>query len=158
VEFIQQSGIVTAMVGLLNAPPATRLYERMKREGRLLRETTGDNVDGTTNFVPRMSVDTLREGYRSILRRLYAPGPYYERVRTFLREYHPPALRFSFDWRNLRAFAHSSIRLGVFGRERWHYWQLLLWTSVRRPALLRMAVSFAIYGHHFRRICDSVGA
>jgi radical SAM superfamily enzyme YgiQ (UPF0313 family) len=43
VEFIQKSGIVTAMVGLLQAPPGTRLYERMQKEGRLVNEMSGDN-------------------------------------------------------------------------------------------------------------------
>jgi radical SAM superfamily enzyme YgiQ (UPF0313 family) len=158
VEFIQKSGIVTAMVGLLNALPATRLYERMEREGRLLRETTGDNVDGTTNILPRMSMAMLREGHRSILRRIYAPGSYYRRVRTFLREYHPPRPQFSLDWRSLWALSYASVRLGLLGRERFHYWGLLVWTAFRRPALLQTAVTLAIYGHHFRRVCDALGA
>ena len=155
-DLIQRSGIVTAMVGLLNAPRGTRLYERLEREGRLLGEMTGDNVDGTTNFVPRMSMETLREGYRDLLSRLYAPGPYYQRIRTFLREYRAPKMALSFDWRNLRTFALSSIRLGVFGRERFHYWGLLLWTSFRRPTLFRAAVTLAIYGHHFRKTCEAL--
>ena len=158
VEFIQQSGIVTAMVGLLNAPPATRLYERMKREGRLLGETTGDNVDGTTNFVPRMSIETLRDGYRTILRRIYAPDSYYRRVRTFLREYRPPRTPFHFGWRNAWALSYANVRLGLIGRERFQYWGLLAWTFFRRPALLETAVTLAIYGHHFRRISDTLGA
>jgi len=158
VEFIQKSGIVTAMVGLLNALPATRLYERMEREGRLVRDTTGDNVDGTTNIVPRMSMEMLREGHRSILRRIYAPDSYYRRVRTFLREYHPPKVKLSLDWRDAWALAYANLRLGVIGRERFHYWGLLLWTSFRRPALFQTAVTLAIYGHHFRRVCDALGA
>ena len=158
VEFIQKSGIVTAMVGLLNAAPDTKLYARLQREGRLLGEMTGDNVDGTTNFVPRMSAETLHAGYRDVLRRLYAPGSYYRRVRTFLREYHPPRVAIALDWRNTWAFAYSSLRLGVIGRERFHYWHLLLWTTVRRPALLRVAVTLAIYGHHFRRTAEALGA
>jgi len=158
IEFIQKSGIATAMVGLLNAAPQTRLYERLKREGRLLGEMTGDNVDGTTNFVPRMSAEALREGYRNVLSHLYAPGAYYRRVRTFLREYHPPKVAISLDWRNLWAFAYSSLRLGVLGRERFHFWHLLVWTVCRRPALFRVAVTLAIYGHHFRRTCAALGA
>jgi hypothetical protein len=91
------------------------------------------------------------------MRRLYAPGPYYQRVRTFLREFHPPKAAASFRWSDLRILAHSSLRLGVFGRERAHYWGLLLWTSCRRPALLHLAVTSAIYGQHFRRTCEALG-
>jgi radical SAM superfamily enzyme YgiQ (UPF0313 family) len=157
IEFIQKSGIVTAMVGLLNAFPQTKLYERLKREGRLLGQTSGDNVDGTTNFIPRMDVEKLREGYKEIMRRIYAPGPYYKRVRTFLREYRAPKVSLTLDWRNLMAFAHSSIRLGLFGRERFHYWGLLVWTFFRRPAHFQLAVTLAIYGHHFRKTCEALG-
>ena len=157
-EFIQRSGIMTAMVGLLNAPRGTRLYARLEREGRLTGQSTGDNVDGNTNFVPRMSIDTLREGYMNLLRRLYAPGPYYQRVRTFLREYRPPKSAASkASWSQLGTFVRSSLRLGVFGRECVHYWGLLLWTLCRRPALFRLAVTSAIYGHHFRRTCEALG-
>jgi radical SAM superfamily enzyme YgiQ (UPF0313 family) len=157
-EFIQKSGIVTAMVGLLNAPRGTRLYKRMEREGRLIGQTTGDNVDGSINFVPRMSIDTLREGYANLVRHLYSPGPYYQRVRTFLREYRPPKVTASFSsWSHIGTFARSSLRLGVFGRECVHYWGLLIWTLFRRPALFRLAVTSAIYGHHFRRTCEALG-
>lgn len=157
IDFIQKSGIVTAMVGLLNALPDTKLYQRLKREGRLVSETSGDNMDGTTNFIPRMDMEKLREGYKEILRHIYAPGPYYQRVRTFLREYHPPKMTISINWQNLCAFIHSSLRLGVFGSERFHYWQLLLWTFFRRPAAFQMAVTLAIFGHHFRKTCEVIG-
>ena len=54
IKFIQESGVVAAMVGLLNAAPKTRLWQRLKMENRLLVETTGDNTDGTINFIPKM--------------------------------------------------------------------------------------------------------
>jgi radical SAM superfamily enzyme YgiQ (UPF0313 family) len=157
VEFIQKSGIVTAMVGLLNALPDTKLHARLEREGRLVGHSTGDNVDGTTNFTPRMSMEQLVEGYRSILRRIYAPKPYYERVRTFLREYRRPRVSAPLSWRHGFALAWSSVRLGLFGRERLHYWRLLVWTLFHRPALLQLAVTLSIYGHHFRKCCDAMG-
>ncbi len=157
-EFIQKSAIVTAMIGLLNAPRGTRLHERLGREDRLLGRITGDNADGTMNFVPRMNWDTLRDGYRDLVRGIYAPGAYYRRVRAFLREYDPPRIEVSMDWAGLAAFARSVVGLGVFGRERFHYWSLIFWTSFRRPTLLRMAIVLAIYGHHFRKIYARVGA
>ena len=158
IDFIQKSGIVTAMVGLLSAPPGTKLYARLQREGRLAGPSTGNNSDGTTNVVPRMGIEKLRAGYERILQHIYAPGPYYQRVRTFLREYHPPQIRTAMSWRNLSAFLHSTFRLGIIGRERFHYWGLLFWTSFRRPRLLPLAVTLAIYGHHFRRTSATVRA
>jgi len=100
-----------------------------------------------------MNRDTLQEGYRKLLEHLYAPGPYYSRIRTFLREYRPPTIRGSLNWRRLLAFAQANLRLGVFGRERFHYWGLLVWTALRRPSLVPLAVTLSIYGHHFRKTC-----
>jgi len=155
-EFIQSSGIVTAMIGLLNAPRGTKLHERLTREGRMAGDITGDNIDGTMNFIPHMNWDTLRDGYRNLLHVIYAPGPYYQRVRAFLREYHPPRISVSVNWAGLEAFGRSILHLGIFGRERFHYWGLLLWTFFRRPALFRLAVTLAIYGHHFRKVTTRI--
>ncbi|MBM4030556.1 MAG: DUF4070 domain-containing protein [Planctomycetes bacterium] len=154
IAFIQQSGIVTAMVGLLEALPGTRLFERLKREGRLRGTTSGDNVDGDTNIVPRMSLEALRDGYRRILRRIYSPKHYYARVKTFLREYRPRKLKGRVTFGDLRALARSVVRLGIIGRERFHYWRLLAWTLLHRRHLLPVAVTLAIYGHHFRKVCE----
>lgn len=153
IDFIQKSGIVTAMVGLLQAPVGTRLYKRLQREGRLVGNMSGD-TDGTTNIIPRMELKALYEGYKNIVGQLYSPKNYYQRVKTFLREYKAPKVEIPLDFQRFLAFFRSSIRLGVFGKERFQYWKLLTWTLVRRPALLPLAITFAIYGHHFRRICE----
>lgn len=154
IDFIQRSGIVTAMVGLLQAPSGTRLYERMKQCGRLCAVSTGDNVDGTTNILPLMGTDTLKDGYRYMLNHLYAPRQYYRRLRTFLREYRPPKARTPLRAMHILALLRSFYRLGILGRERLHYWGLLLWTPFRRPRLFPLAVMLAIYGYHFRKVCE----
>jgi radical SAM superfamily enzyme YgiQ (UPF0313 family) len=158
IDFIQKSGIVTAMVGLLQAPPGTRLYERLKQEGRLLDRISGDNVDGTTNIIPKMSLDTLREGYKDIMQRIYAPAHYYQRVKTFLREYKGPKIKLPLDFERVMAFFRSIFRLGILGQERVYYWKLLLWTLFHRPRLFPEAVTFAIYGYHFRKVSEMVVA
>jgi hypothetical protein len=154
IEFIQKSGIATAMVGLLQAPPGTRLFDRLRAEGRIAGFASGDNVDGTTNIVPRMPLRTLRDGYQRILMHIYSPKHYYQRVKAFLREYGAPTARTPLSWRRLAAFAYSMLRLGIVGRERWHYWKLLTWTIFRRPRLLPQAVTLMISGHHFRRVTE----
>ena len=153
IDFIQKSGIVTAMVGLLNAPPGTRLYERMREEGRLLIDViSGDNADGTTNILPRMGVDELRDGYRNLMQYIYSPKHYYKRAMTFLREYKKPNVRTPLDFQRLLAVLRSSVRLGIFGKERFQYWKVLTWTLFFRPQLLTLNITLAIYGHHFRKI------
>lgn len=154
IEFIQQSGIVTAMVGLLQAPAGTRLFERLHRENRLRGSMTGDNVDGTTNIIPRMNMEVLHRGYQSVVRYLYTPKNYYARVITFLREYKVPKVSIPIDLQYIRAFFRSIYQLGIVGKERLHYWKLVFWTLFRRPKLFPLAITLAIYGYHFRQVVD----
>ncbi len=152
IDFIQKSGIVTAMVGLLQAPLGTRLHERLSREGRVLSQMSGDNVDGSTNIIPRMGLKPLQEGYRKLLGQIYAPKFYYERIRTFLREYHPPKIRIHLDPQYLLALLRSIYQLGIRGVERVHYWRLFFWTLFRRPRLFPLAITLAIMGFHFSQV------
>lgn len=152
IDFIQKSGVVTAMVGLLQAPPGTRLHARLAREGRLVNEMSGDNVDGSTNIIPAMGLAVLREGYRKMLEQIYAPGNYYARVRIFLREYQPPQVRMHLEAQYILAFGRSIYQLGIRGIERVHYWRLFFWTLFRRPRLFPIAITLAIYGFHFRQV------
>jgi radical SAM superfamily enzyme YgiQ (UPF0313 family) len=154
VDFIQKSGIVTAMVGLLQAPLGTRLYDRMQKEGRLTDEFSGDNVDGSTNIIPKMGLATLREGYRKLLSQIYAPKFYYERVLTFLREYPSPLIRVHIEPQYILALGRSIYHLGIRGVERVEYWKLFFWTLFRRPRLFPVAITLAIMGFHFRQVIE----
>jgi radical SAM superfamily enzyme YgiQ (UPF0313 family) len=154
IDFIQKSGIVTAMVGLLQAPFGTRLYERMQKEGRLVDEFSGDNVDGSTNIIPKMGLAPLRKGYREIVSHIYAPRHYYERVLTFLREYQPSKIKVHLEPQYILALLRSMYQLGIRGVERIQYWRLFFWTLLRRPRLFPLAITFAIYGFHFRQVIE----
>ncbi len=156
ISFIQTSGIVTAMVGLLNAPPGTRLHRRLKGENRLLSDFSGDNTDCSINFVPKMNYETLMSGYREIISTIYTPKRYYERLKTFLKEYKPrrgKAIRPQFG-RHLQPFAKSMWFLGIKEKGRGHYWRLLAWTLVRCPRSFPISVTLAIYGYHFRKVAE----
>ena len=158
-RFIQESGIVTAMVGLLNAPRGTRLYERLIKEGRLLSDISGDHMDLSMNFIPKMNREMLLSGYRRILDTIYSPTCYYERVRRFLAEYAPArksTFRFHFSY--LHAVLRSVLVLGIVGKGRFSYWKLILWSLFRRPRLVPLAMSLAICGFHFRKVsCQETG-
>lgn len=153
IAFIQESGIATAMVGLLNAPKGTKLYHRLQREGRLVKAVTGDNTDFSINFVPRMNPEALMSGYRRIVETIYAPKHYYARVREFLRVYQPrKSKKVRLRWSYAKAGIRSVVRLGIIGRERYQYWKLFFWSLLFRPRLLPMAITLSIYGFHFRKI------
>jgi radical SAM superfamily enzyme YgiQ (UPF0313 family) len=155
IAFIQNSGIVTAMVGILNAPRGTRLHQRLVEEGRLLGSSTGDNTDLSLNFIPRMNADALLEGYKKVVGTIYSPKEYYARALQFLRTYRPLHRRGArIRARHLVALSKSVVFLGVVGKERFYYWKLFFWSLFRRPVLFPMAITYAIYGFHFRKIFE----
>lgn len=157
INFIQHSGIVTAMVGLLNAPTGTRLYHRLKQENRLTRKFQGNNTDISMNFMPKMEYETLITGYRRIINTIYSPKEYYDRIYTFLREYQPAfKKKVSLNRGQVNAFIKSLWILGIKRKERIHYWKLLLWTLFRRPRFFVLSVTLAICGFHFRQVAENI--
>lgn len=157
IAFIQKSGIVTAMVGLLNAPKGTELHKRMVSEGRLLSHFTGSNTDFSMNFIPAMEMETLMKGYQQIVRTIYSHKAFYERTMTFLRTFDPKKEKiFHFNPNSLRALLRSMVKLGVIGKGRIYYWKLLFWTLFRKPKFFSLAVGFAIYGFHFHKVANEV--
>jgi len=155
IKFIQKSGIITAMVGLLNAVRGTRLYQRLEQEKRLIKSFSGNNTDFSLNFIPKMNSKTLLAGYKKIIKTIYAPKYYYRRVKTFLGEYRPLTKnRGQFKLCYLMALLKSVLRLGILGKERWYYWGLFFWTLSTRPKLFPLAITFSIHGFHYRKIFE----
>jgi len=160
INFIQKSGIVTAMVGLLNAPPGTRLYHRLKKENRLLPYGSGDNTDGTMNFIPKMNQETLITGYKNVVKTIYSAKPYYERIKTFLEEYKPQKPRKAAEGKihfyEIKALIKSMWVLGVKEKGRRHYWGLFSSTLLRKPRLFPLFVTLTVYGFHFRKVAEKI--
>jgi len=154
-DFIQKTGIVTAMIGLLHALPGTRLHKRLGEEKRLLQTSTGDNVDGTLNFIPRMDREKLIRGYRALLKSAYSPKNLYQRIAMFLQEYQPPK-RTSIHLCDLVSFLRSIWYLGIRGKHRGHYWRLLTTSLVRCPRAFTAAITQAILGHHLHVVAGKV--
>jgi radical SAM superfamily enzyme YgiQ (UPF0313 family) len=158
ISFIQESGIATAMVGLLNAPRGTRLFQRLTSEGRLLKDVTGDNTDFSMNFIPKMNQDSLMNGYQRVVDTIYSPKHYYPRVMQFLREYKRPVRNkpSHLNLGGVKALLRSMLYLGVIGKERFHYWKLFFWSLFTRPRLFPLAITLTIYGFHFRKIFQKI--
>jgi radical SAM superfamily enzyme YgiQ (UPF0313 family) len=155
IQFIQQSGIVTAMVGLLNAPRGTKLYRRLKNENRLLNYVSGNNTDFSMNFIPKMNLEDLLKGYQKVVRTIYSQKYYYERVLTFLKNYKPLGkTNIKIHLCDLAAFIKSIWRIGIIDKGRIYYWKLIFW-AIRRPRHFHLAVTLAIYGFHFRKMFES---
>lgn len=155
-KFIQESGIVTAMVGLLNAPQGTKLQKRLLNEGRMLNNFTGNNTDFSINFVPQMDSEVLLEGYKKILNTIYSPKYYYARVMRFLKDFEPKKKKvFHLNPNYVLALLKSIFKLGFIGEERIYYWKLFFWSLFRKPQLFSLAILFTIYGFHFKKVSSS---
>jgi len=156
IDFIQRTGIVTAMVGLLNAPRGTKLYQRLKQENRLLKDMSGDNTDFSINFIPKMNHETLINGYKIVLDTIYSPRHYYERVITFLKEYRPrktvrlPHLQFV----HVTQFIKSLWFLGILDKGRWYFWRLFILTLLKYPRHFALSIGLSVSGFHFRKVVD----
>jgi len=145
------------MVGVLMAPPGTRLYKRLKKENRLLPGGTGDNTDGSTNIIPKMGSEALARGYKNIVDTIYAPKQYYERIRTFLKEYKPSNKgKLKISLLHLIALIRSTWALGIKEKGRIHYWKLVLWTLLKKPKTFPLSMTLAVQGFHFRKVAQKV--
>jgi radical SAM superfamily enzyme YgiQ (UPF0313 family) len=155
VQFIQESAIPMAMVGLLLALPNTQLFRRLTKEGRILSEGRGDNMELRLNFIPRMNAQRLVQGYREILSRIYNPEAYYERVSRFLDRYKHPNRRpriFS----DYVALLRSFVKLGVLDDARTSYWKFVAKSALRYRKTFDIAMTLAVMGYHFRTLTRDV--
>lgn len=155
IDFIQQSGIITAMVSLLNAPKNTKLYKRLHAENRILSSFSGNNTDFNTNIIPKMSFQDLQAGYGKIIREIYSIKPFYQRIRFHLKNCKggfPKPVKISAS--NIKAFFESVFIMGFINKGRFEFWKLFVWSMLRGPIYLTNAIIFAIYGYHFRKVYE----
>lgn len=157
IDFIKESGIISAMVGLLNAPKKTPLYKRLKKEGRIINETSGNNTDFSLNFIPKMDKQILLDGYKKVIKGIYGGKEYYDRVLSFIKRFTPNNKnKIKLNLSLLIAFVRSFISLGIIDSHRKHYWNLFFWTLFHRPQLVPLAITYSVYGFHFRKIFKKV--
>jgi Domain of unknown function (DUF4070) len=145
-----------AMVGILQAPAGTDLFKRLQREGRIRGEYCANNVADDTNVVTRMDRETLRTNYRALVRALYEPKTYYERVKNFLAEYKEPKEKAPVTKDVLLAVVRCFFWLGFVRKGRFAFWRVFLWACVRKPQSAQNFLGLAILGYHFRRIHEDL--
>lgn len=153
IDFIQNSGIVSALVGILNAPKNTKLYDRLQAENRILSDATGNTTDTSINFIPKMDLNELTDGYRTIIKNIYSAKPYYKRARMFLidhKQHHKRQKKFELSM--ITGFVKSVVVIGVIKRGRGEYWKFIAWTLFRRPDLFVNAATLTVFGYHYRTV------
>jgi radical SAM superfamily enzyme YgiQ (UPF0313 family) len=86
--FVRESGLHEVQITVMTPFPGTPLYERLKGEGRLLREDAWELCTlFDVNFVPqRMTVQELERNFVALARDLYSDAETRRRRRAFFRQ------------------------------------------------------------------------
>lgn len=158
ISFIRDSGIPLAMVGLLTALPDTQLWRRLKKEGRLIAESCGNNTSDSLNFVPRMDPARLIAGYRSILETIYSSGEYYQRSLECLRRVSgngPEPNRYNL-MNGVMALSRIIVKLGVLDRERKEFWKYFRRSLMEHRENFAHSMRLAAMGYHFRKLNENL--
>ncbi len=107
-----------------------------------------------------MDKDALTSGYRDMLKTLYSPRIFYQRVSEFLKSYNPaPIVRGDKHIsKNVRALLKSILFLGILGNgaSQWYYWKMMIKTLIFYPKAFADAMQFMIYGEHFRKVANEL--
>ncbi len=155
VEFIEAAAIPWAMIGLLQAPPTTPLFERMRREGRLLEDSAATTNFQPPNFITHLPLNTLLRGFQKTLAALYDPERFYERSLRSLDQWEPRdgqlPPRYPLRYK-LRTVLRSVLQQGIFSTYRRAYWNFLVQWFRRgafEPARIWLAFTILISAHHF---------
>ncbi|MEK6335591.1 MAG: B12-binding domain-containing radical SAM protein [Acidobacteriota bacterium] len=157
IDFIRKSAIPLAMVGLLNALPDTQLWKRLEREGRLLGEASGNNTVCTFNFKTRMDPALLIQGYQTIMRTIYSPREYYQRVLDSMRRtthllsepQHYSLIS------GLTTLTRIFVKLGVLDSERKEFWRFFSHAVIKHRDQLADSLRLAAVGYHFRKLSEA---
>jgi radical SAM superfamily enzyme YgiQ (UPF0313 family) len=154
-QFIEQSAITWAMAGVLQAPPTTPLFDRMKAEGRLIEDSEAISNFSAPNFRTTMPLPTLLQGLTRLLADLYDPKTYFQRALRSLEAWQPRPFqkpKVTTRWYELRILASSIWTQGVKSTYRREYWSFFA-TLVRRyrgsPAHVWMGFTLLLTAHHF---------
>jgi radical SAM superfamily enzyme YgiQ (UPF0313 family) len=157
INFIQKSGIVSAMVGLLNAPAGTKLFKRMMSENRMLEMFSGNNMDGSINFIPKMNYRDLISGYSRVVKTIYSQKEYYFRLKRFLNNYIPPSWnKNKIHFTEVKAFIRLVWLLGTLEKGRKYFWKLFVFTIFKHPQKFSLAMTMAVYGYHYRKVAARI--
>jgi radical SAM superfamily enzyme YgiQ (UPF0313 family) len=116
-NFITKSGIQSSMVGLLMAIPKTPLFDRLKKDGRLLLDRGEKYIDHTklgTNVIPKnMSYDELVNGYHDLFYRLLDNRSIADKIKNKTRFLKDPLYRNQYPLRTQLGSLAKFITRGI---------------------------------------------
>ena len=156
IDFIQEAGIPMAPVYLLAAIKGTDLYERLKRENRLLDVSSEVNEVNATalNFKPEMDPETLIRGYRRVTATVYDPTleNYFKRCLTLFEHLKPVAHLLKPRSQNALYLDLMGVHRQLSSKQLPAYGKFIAKVSKDHPRMLPEAIRLAGLGYHFEKI------
>ncbi|WNZ21704.1 B12-binding domain-containing radical SAM protein [Leptolyngbya sp. NK1-12] len=171
VDFVEESTIPEAHLGVLTALPNTAMWQRLKREGRLIDDTI-EEQDGDTlspqlalmNFVPTRPIEEIATEYIDAFWKLYEPTTYLKRtfrhlsmmqgkLQTNTNPDHVPPIAYQVGQAmaqkvGIRMLKAISWRYGVLRSTRFLYWKYLITLIIQKPHLVPGFLTILAFGEH----------
>ena len=165
-EFIERASITWAMAGVLQAPPTTALFDRMKKEGRLIEGSLAITNFSAPNFRTVLPLPVLLGGLSQLLFWLYEPKAFFARAMQSLEVWQtkpsqkPPALPFMYNVRLLGASMWTQGVRSSYRRDYWNFLGKLVRKYVLNDAKMWMGIMVLLSAHHFliyaREVADEL--
>ncbi len=154
-DFIQKTGIVIPMPGLLGALKGTKLYNRLEEEGRLRGTGSGNNTHALEfNFDPKLDEKFLLKGYTELLRKLFDSKNYYDRCRVLYSRFGKHKAQKRVNASGIRAFFNAMYE-NLIARPDREFVKYAHETLVKNPRQFPEVIASAVKLHHFKTITDA---
>ncbi len=171
-QFLKDSRIAHAMIGLLHAIPKTPLHDRLREEGRL--DLADESAFGTNVIPKQMSRQELRDGYLATMQAAYEPDAYFGRMDQLFvkdgfefRAFKTPYFR-AHRWLRVRHTAFylvgflvvfAKLMRGVPDPKLRKIYRQRIWGAIRKrwsspPIYFYYAVKCAMHYHHYKMTSD----
>jgi radical SAM superfamily enzyme YgiQ (UPF0313 family) len=149
IEFIERSKIPMLTINLLQALPKTPLYDRLKRDGRIVDDAA---LESNVRFL--RPYDEVLTSWRRAIEYAYTPERLFARFRhqvdaTYVNRMKVPGrgkLKGANLKRGLRLLANSIVELGIRADYRRDFWRVFLYATKRGQ--IDAALGMAFMAHH----------
>jgi uncharacterized protein YukE len=151
-EFIQRTGIVIPMPGLLTAAKHTPLYKELEEAGRLRGESSGNNTHQLGfNFKTELDENLLIDGYVGLLEKLFESKNYYERCRTLQKRRGKYRRAGRVDGSGIRTCG-KTLYENIFRKPDIEFIKYALETAITRTRDFPEAIAQAVKLRHFKTV------
>lgn len=167
-RFVEANDIPLVMLNVLQAPPGTRLWDRLAKAGRLRQQVKpGTFPEQELNFRPTRPEAEILAEWRQAIAYLYEPGRYLARAFRFILTIRPTRRALSKKEGRARAAITSSTRSlklafhdlfilmqliwrqGVVAEFRRQFWRQLWGVYRLNPSRMKKYLGLCVRGEHF---------